>query len=304
MVLEYEWIEDWATIPYSAVGAERGRTHGVEISSDGRVFVFHQADPALLILDSSGNLLGRWGNFPGAHAMTLVEEDGIEFLWLVDEVTGAVVKTTLGGEVVQELPRPTHPIYDRGGRCVPTWVSVNEERFGGNGDVWLADGYGSSLVHRYSRHGELLGTLTGEEGAGRFQGAHGIRFDPRKDEPELYVTDRKNGRVQVFDGEGRFKRAFGEAFLVRPCAFAFSESEMAIPDLHGRVVLTDEEDRLVAVLGETPGIEKMEGWPNNRANFGSGQFNAPHDAAFDREGNLYVVEWILGGRITKLRQAG
>jgi len=302
MSVEFEWIENWARIPHSEIGEKSGRTHGVEVTEDGRVIIFHQADPAILILDGSGNLLDRWGAFPGAHGLTLVVESGSEFLWLVDEQTKQVVKTSLEGELVQELPAPEHASYAHGGKFIPTWVAVNEERFGGNGDIWLADGYGSHLVHRYDKAGKQLASIDGTHGAGAFKCPHSLQFAPRTENPELYVTDRGNSRVQVFDGEGNFKRAFGEDYLLQPCAFAFRGNELLIPDLRGRVALADENEKLIRILGENPAVHQKEGWPNNRDNFKSGQFNSPHDATFDHEGNLYIVEWITGGRITKLRR--
>jgi len=302
MAVNFEWIEDWARIPHSEIGETNGRTHGVEVTKDGRIIVFHQADPAVLIFDGSGNLLDRWGPFPGAHGLALVEENGSEFLWLADQQTKQMVKTTLTGQVIQELPEPEIDVYRNGGKFVPTWLAINEERFGGNGDIWLADGYGSNLIHRYSKDGDYLTTVSGVEGAGEFKCPHSLQFDPRKDEPELYVTDRGSSRVQVFDAEGSFKRAFGQDYLLRPCSFAFRNGEILIPDLRGRVVIADENDQLVQVLGENPDVWEKEGWPNNRENFGPGQFNSPHDATFDHEGNVYVVEWVTGGRILKLRR--
>ena len=146
---EYRWIENWMTIPESPLGKTNGRTHGVTVLKNGDVVIFHQADPAVLFYSPNGVLLKKWGNFPGAHGLTLVEEDGRELLWLVDEQTKSVVKTTLDGDVLMSLPQPPHREY-ASGNYIPTWAAVAEERFGGNGDIWVADGYGSHLVHRFN----------------------------------------------------------------------------------------------------------------------------------------------------------
>ena len=76
---------------------------------------------------------------------------------------GQVVKFGLDGVEVARLARPAHGAYESG-FFAPTSVAVNETRHGGNGDVWVADGYGESLVHRYGADGRYLSTLTGEEG--------------------------------------------------------------------------------------------------------------------------------------------
>src|SRR3954463_6398691 len=87
----YDWVENWATIPDSPEARVNGRTHGVVVTPDGSVVVFHVGNPAVLIYDREGSLVDAWGDrFPGAHGLTLVEEGGTEFLWLTDYVTGEV----------------------------------------------------------------------------------------------------------------------------------------------------------------------------------------------------------------------
>jgi hypothetical protein len=74
----------------------------------------------------------------------------------------------------------------------------------------VADGYGQNCVHRFTKSGEYVGTINSEEAqVGAFNCPHAIFVDKRKSGPELYVADRGNGRVQVYDLEGNFKRVFG-----------------------------------------------------------------------------------------------
>ncbi len=96
---------------------------------------------------------------------------------------------TLRGEILAELPipqpEPGSPPGIMGDYC-PCGTAVDEERVGGTGDIWVADGYGSSLVHRFNkqRHHQL--TLTGEEGGGRFLCPHAVFIDRRGGKtPEL-----------------------------------------------------------------------------------------------------------------------
>ena len=235
--------------------------------------------------------------------MTLVEEDGAEFLWLTDQHSSEVVKTTLDGRTCMNINKPDSA-YPRGAAFVPTWVAVNEERFGGNGDIWVADGYGSSLVHRFRIDGKYLSTINGTEGlAGRFSCPHAVAFDYRRGNPELYITDRANKRIQVYSPDGKFLRAFGEDFLTHPCAFAFEQKtkRLVIPDLFGRITIVDACDKFVAHLGANEGIEKKPGWPNLPAEeIHAGKFNSPHGAVVSPAGDIYIVEWIVGGRITRL----
>ena len=298
----YEWIDNWARIPDTETGRENGRTHGVVVSEGGHVIVFHQADPAVLVYDPAGILQSSWGDrYAGAHGMTLVREGETEYLWLADQSSGEVVKTTLDGQTVTSVQAPVLPVYQEG-KYSPTWVAVNEERHGGNGDVWVADGYGTSYVHRYDKTGQYVGSINGEEGqAGAFRCPHGIWVDTRKSDPELYVADRGNRRVQVYDVEGNFKRAFGSDILTSPCGFITHGELLMIPELRARLTFLDADDKLVCYVGENESVCDIDGWPNHPSELlEAGKFNSPHGMAADSIGNLYVVEWIVGGRITKL----
>ena len=298
----FEWIENWAVIPDTPESRADGRTHGVVVTRDGRVIVFHLANPAILIFNAQGALLDAWGDrFPGAHGLTLVEERGTEYLWLTDYKTGEVVKTTLQGETVLSLPFPDFQGYNDP-KYAPTWVSVFEERFGGNGDIWVADGYGAAYVHRYDRTGNYLSSLDGTTGAGRFRHPHGLYVDTRKTDPELYIADRMNRRIQVYDLDGKFKRLVPDTVDTSACAFIPHGEFTLIPEApyRARLTILDPHDHVVATLGENDQACARPGFPNDRALVEPGRFITPHSVAADAAGDIYVVEWITGGRITKL----
>ncbi len=299
----YEWIEHWARIPATESSLANGRTHGVVALDGGDVLVFNQAQPGILRFGSDGTLKNAWGDrFGGAHGMTLAQDPEGPVLWLTDQYTAEVVKTTLDGRTLLVLQPPPLSVYSASGRYVPTWVAVNEERFGGNGDVWVADGYGVNFIHRYAKSGAYISSINGTEGrAGAFNCPHGITFIPKADGPELYIADRSNKRVQVYDAEGRFKRVFGGDFLNSPCGFVHRNGIIYIPELFARVSILDEKDQLITYLGEQATAEKAAGWPNLPSDqIHPGLFNSPHGMAVDDIGNLYVAEWIIGGRLIKL----
>lgn len=303
--LHYHWQEQWAQLPETASVRNDGRTHGIAVSASRGVIVFQQANPAVLCFNAQGQLLDGWGAcFPGAHGLTLVQEGDEEFLWVADSKTGAVVKTTLAGRSVLTIERPPLACYANG-KYAPTWVAVHEERFGGNGDIWVTDGYGSNQIHAYSKRGVYIDSINGGEGnAGAFQCPHAIFMNTRGRDCELYIADRGNRRVQVYDVEGNFLRAFGQAFLTSPCAFTTVGDHLIIPELRGRVTVLDGQDQLVGYLGDNAAVCDIPGWPNHPAHLiEPGKFNSPHGIAADRAGNLYVAEWIIGGRVTKLVRA-
>ena len=326
----YRWVGDWAELPDTESVHKGWAHHGVVVTESGDVVTFHPGESTIMVLDSTGSVKRTW-ELPvsDAHGITLVKDGATEYLWIADNgrkrqfqigyeyppstgpYSGQVIKTTLDGEVVAALPKPDLPIY-RDGNYAPTFVAVNEERHGGNGDIWVTDGYGESHIHRFSKAGNYLSSINGDEGsAGRFNCPHGIFIDRRKGDGELYVADRTNHRVQVYDLEGRFKRVFGSEFLSSPSGFVTHGDLMVVAELRARLAVLDKEDNLLCYLGNNEQVCLVDGWPNNRNDRGElvpsallepGKFNSPHGMAVDAQGNLYVAEWLIGDRVIKLEK--
>ena len=322
----YGWIDNWAKIPDTESARTGWAHHGIAVTGVGGVVAYHPGDSTVLVFDEDGKLKNSWdsGVLEG-HGMAIAKEGDTEYLWIADNgvknvketgykwlpegKTGQVVKMTLDGRRVLKLQPPPIPVYERG-QYAPTWVAVNEERHSGNGDVWVADGYGSSYVHRYGKDGGYISSLSGEEGsAGRFTQPHAVFIDRRKADPELYIADRSNKRVQVYDLDGNFKRVFGSDYLTSPSVFVTYGDTMVLGELNARLVVLDIDDRFLCSLGENEAVCEVEGWPNSKNEKGetvpsvlldAGKFNSPHGMAMDAEGNLYVAEFLIGGRFTKL----
>lgn len=317
----YEWIDSWAKTPKSDGWAH----HGAAITEAGNIVACNQGQATIQIFDQNGNLLSSWDSgLTEAHGITVVKEGEMEYLWIADngrkrqpdldyeysdEYKGQVVKFTLDGRRVMSIDPPDLSVYSSSAYS-PTWVAVNEERDGGNGDVWVTDGYGSNSVHRYDKSGVYISTINGDEGdAGHFDCPHSIFIDNRKADQELYVADRGNGRVQVYDLRGEFKRVVGTDFFTSPSGFATSGDLMIVAELNARLVILDLDDEPLAYLGSNIEVAEVDGWPNNLNENGDviptelleiGKFNSPHGLTVDKDGNLYIAEWLIGGRFTKL----
>ncbi len=329
----YDWNDSWAALPNPESARAGWSHHGIVVTESGRLITLHQGDLTMLEIAPDGTVERSWGLGLGlseAHGITLVKEGAAEYLWIADngrkrtpetgyeypdsdsKVTGQVVKTTLDGEVAMRLDTPPLSVY-RDGDYMPTWVAVNEERNGGNGDVWVADGYGQNLVHRYDAGGGYVSSISGEEGTvGAFDCPHAIFIDTRRDDHELYVADRANGRVQVYDLDGKFERGFGSDFLTSPSGFATDGDLMIVAELRARLTILDLDDRPVAYLGDNEQVCGVPGWPNNLDENGMtvatsllepGKFNSPHGMTVDAAGNIYVAEWLIGGRLVRLTKA-
>jgi hypothetical protein len=294
---KYEWLGDWAKLPQ---GKAFGYTHGVATDRNDNVYIFNQSRDALCVFDRDGNFIKSWGeNFQkGAHGLFLSREGDEEFLYLTDYELSAVFKTTLDGEVIWTLAAPPLVgVYNTPAEFSPTFACTAP-----NGDVYVFDGYGKSLVHQYSKDAEYITTLDGTEGAGRFDCPHAGIVDMRGPEPLLLVADRANVRIQVFDLNHGYKGSVAHD-LRYPCGFAFDGATLIIPDLHACVTLYDGQNAFAAILGDTPGMWKRPGWPNiPKADRQPGHFSSPHAACADSNGDIYVVEWIEDGRVTKLKR--
>ena len=319
----YEWVDDWGNRERSEKSISGWAHPGMATTSDGNIVTCDSGESLILVFSQDGLLLDSWnGNFSDAHGITIATEGSSEVIWIADNgskrqpghaydyapeantQSGRVFKTAFGGEELMELPMPDHTAYANT-KYSPTSVGINKS----NNDIWVADGYGASLVHRFAADGKYLQTIDGSNGAGLFSCPHGIAIDYRKSEAELFVADRSNSRVQVYDLEGNFKRSFGTDFLTTPSGFAFSGDLAIISELRSRLAVVDKNDNLVNYLFPNPDAPSLEGWPNEMTENGvlkrpasleSGKFNSPHGMTVDHSGNIYVAEWLIGGRFTKL----
>jgi hypothetical protein len=303
----YEWIENWAKLPD---GKKFGNTHSVVETADGRIFI-HNASPtgdSTCIFDPDGKFISSWGKeySHGAHGMDLRNENGKEFLYLAPTSMHKVFKTTLEGEVLMELEFPKQAMHEENGaqvpdysgpaKYVPTFIALPE-----NGDFYVTDGYGSNYIHRYNNKGEYLQSWggTGKE-PGKFSCPHGIWVDTRMGaEPTLVVADRANVRLQWFTIDGKFIKMVTDE-LRHPCMFDQRGGDLLVPDIDGRVTIFDKDNKLITHLGDNPNKKQ---WFNNgvkQKDTQPGIFCTPHSARFDSKGNIFVVEWLPYGRVTKL----
>ena len=186
-------------------------------------------------------------------------------------------------------------LYANEGEYKPTNVA-----FAPNGDFYVADGYGKGFIHHYNQKAELIRSWGGNGAeAGQFNCPHGLWVDRRGAEPILVVADRENHRFQKFTLSGEYLGAMNEN-LRRPCHFDARGTDLLVPDLAGRVSIFDGQNQLITHLGDNPDVAQRAN-PNvpveQRV---PGRFCSPHAACWDSSGNIYVVEWLKPGRITKL----
>ncbi|HXJ75992.1 MAG TPA: 6-bladed beta-propeller, partial [Candidatus Dormibacteraeota bacterium] len=179
------------------------------------------------------------------------------------------------------------------------WTNPTDVAVAPNGDIYVVDGYGSQRVSRFTKNFKHLRTIGGRgKEHGQFNTCHGIWVKTLKDrEPEIYIADRHNGRIEIFDLELQYKRSLAD--LVRmPCCFYQHKNHLYIPDLGSRVTILDAADHLVAHLGDGKTAAGQDA-PDNKTN--PALFAAPHALCVDSRGDFYVVEWVDFGRPRKFK---
>lgn len=280
----YRVVESWAKLPD---GWALSDVASVGVDSKDRIYLFNRGAHPMVVLDRDGNFLRSFGEglFNRAHGLHIDADDN---LYCTDDGDHTVRKCTPDGKVLLTIGIPNKPTPYMSGepfhRCTHTALSPR-------GDIYVSDGYGNSCVHKFSPDGKLLKTW-GEPGSdpGQFNIVHNIVTDA---EGWVYVADRENHRVQMFDGEGNYETQWNN--LHRPCALCacggaksptFIIGELGpgmpvnldVPNLGPRLTIVDARGQRIARLGtEGAGIDV-------------GKFLAPHGIALDSRGDIYVGE--------------
>lgn len=312
----YEVLENWGQLP---AGMAFGNTHSVLELADGRIVIHHTGNDSTCFFDPDGKFIEAWGGETyrnNAHGMDLRKEDGEEFLYLATTGMHKSIKTNLKGEVVFSNDYPKEATNAQGAPCYanadqykPTFTA-----FAPDGSYYVTDGYGAGYIHHYSAKGEYISSFGGTGDAmDQTNCPHGIFCDTRKPErPILVVADRAHHRLQYFKFDGKLDHLVTNATpqqdkddsgkLRLPCQFSQRGTELLIPDLRGRVTILDKHDNVIVHLGDNPNVRQRANNGVPKSQTVDGAFCCPHGATWDRHGNIFVVEWLPYGRVTKLRK--
>jgi hypothetical protein len=295
---KYEWVRGWGELPD---GMQYGNTHGCIVTdSQGRILVNTDTEHAVIIFNPNGKFIKSWGkDFKGgAHGMAVVKEGATEHLFLAHHRRHEVVKATLDGDVLMTLGYPEKAgVYKNADEYRPTSVAI-----GPTGDIYISDGYGLSWIHQYDAKGEYIRSWGGKgTEPGQMRTPHGIWLDTRGASPVLAVADRENNRLQFFSLDGKYLSMVTEE-LRRPCHMHQRGNDLVIADLAGRVTILDRNNKLITHLGDNPDPKKRANNGVPREQWVDGEFIAPHCARWDAQGDLYVMDWVAVGRITKLKR--
>jgi hypothetical protein len=294
----YEWIRNWAKLPD---GVRFGNTHGtVVIDSHGRILMNTDSENAVMIFDPDGRYIKGWGKDwkGGSHGMMIRKDGNTEFVYITHHSRHQFAKFTLDGEEVWVKDYPAQSgAYKESTEFRPTSIA-----FAPNGHFYVADGYGKHWVHHYDAKAEYVGSWGGEgTEPGKFKTPHGIWVDTRGSTPAVLVADRANHRLQWFTLDGKYLKMMDQNLRL-PSGFDQRGDDIAIADLAGRVTILGKDNSVVTHLGDNPDPEKRAKNPIPPEQWVDGLFISPHGVRWDKDGNLYVEEWLSTGRITKLKR--
>jgi DNA-binding beta-propeller fold protein YncE len=256
------------------------------------VYVANRGAHPVVVLDRNGNLLTTWGKglfSTRAHGIYAGPDDTI---YCTDDGSHTMYKFSPGGKLLLTLGKKDQPsdtgyTQPPGSRLTdslstikragppfnhPTGVALSS-----SGDIYVSDGYGNARVHKFSPDGTLLFSW-GEPGygPGQFRLPHSVLVDKHD---RLWVTDRENNRIQIFDANGKFLNQWTD--LTRPSdIFIDDEETVYVSELATR--------RCVSIF--TIDGKLLTRWGSEGQDKETALFLAPHTIELDSEGNIYVGE--------------
>ena len=238
--VNYELVKDWPKLPKNML---LGNPTGLGIDTDQNVLIFHRAsrkwpllgfmpenyikEKTVLIIDrNSGNLLQSWGanTFIMPHGLAV---DKSNHVWVTDVGLHQVFKFTHEGKLLLTLGEAKISGTDKAHFNQPTDITIAKD-----GSFYVSDGYKNSRIVKFSANGKYLFEW-GQKGTGEreFNIPHAIDLDSAGN---VYVADRENDRIQVFNATGKFLKQFSNKTYGRIFSVTINKSTnkaFAIDDL-------------------------------------------------------------------------
>lgn len=284
--LDYAPVAGAVTLPD---GMKMGAAAAVAFDARGHLYVLTRGEQAFFEFDENGAFVRAFGEkmFRRSHGLKI---DGDGNLWATDVGAHVVVKLSPAGEVLLTLgTRGEAGEWNEaaGSRKLnqPNDVAIAE-----NGDVFVVQGHtpgprGDARVLKFDKDGRFI-TSWGGKGSepGQFQVAHGAAIDAKG---LLWVMDRENSRIQVFDADGTFVRE--QKYKGLPCSVAFGRNEAyMVNGFTGQLLRLDLDGKVLAATG--------------RPGKALGEFGEAHFVAVSPKGDVYVADSVNGALVKYVRK--
>jgi streptogramin lyase len=271
--------------------------HGIAVDGKDQVYAFTRGTPPVQVYDTSGKFLRAWGKglFKEAHSIKTDPEGNV---WVTDIGLHTVQKFSPTGKLVLTLGTPGKAGRDRAHFYMPTDMIVTAK-----GDIFVTDGYGNARIMHFDGKGKFVNEW-GKLGSrpGEFSVPHSICADSRG---RLYVADRNNVRIQVFDQSGKLLDVWND--LVVPMSVCVSKEDeiwvcgsspqhwrpkevwLGSPPRDQLFMKFNRDGKMLLLWAVTRGVDGLER---------PGEGFKYHQLAVDSKGNLYAAD-LPGKRIQK-----
>lgn len=265
-----------------------GQTAIVTDSQD-RVYLFNRGDHPLMVFDRDGNFLNSWGEgeLPDAHGMFIDADDN---LYMPVKNSHVVLKYRPDGNLLMTMGEWDKPsdtgwsgnVGDPAKQAAGPFNRPSDIALDAAGDLYISDGYGNARVHKFTADGKLLFSWgePGKTGPGEFHVPHGVWVHT---DGRVFVADRENDRIQIFDAGGKYLEEWGG--LARPCDIYIDQDDIIyVPELDGFMSILSIEGDIIAT------------WDSP---LDAGMGNGAHAVWMDSHGDLYVNQNVESHRLVK-----
>ena len=279
--LDYVAVPNPVTVP---AGTTMGAAAAVAFDAKGHLYVLTRGAQAFFEFDPNGAFVRAFGDkmFTRSHGLK-IDRDGN--LWATDVGGHVVVKLNPAGQVLLTLGTRGEAGEWNEAAGSRKLNQPNDVAIAANGDVFVVQGHtpgakGDARVLKFDKDGRFIKSWGGKgKEPGQFDVAHGAAFDAKG---LLWVMDRENQRIEIFDGEGTFVRQLTYKGL--PCSVAIGRDHVyMVNGFAGQVVQLDLSGKVLAVTGK-PGTAL-------------GEFGEAHFIAISPKGDLYVADSVNGALV-------
>jgi DNA-binding beta-propeller fold protein YncE len=271
--LDYVSVPDPFTFP--AATSLAGAAASVAFDSKGHVWVLTRGNPSIYEFDNNGKFIRSFGEglFTRSHGLRIDSEGNI---WATDVSAHTVMKLSPDGKVLMTLGTK-----GQRGEWNDTTHLLNEPNdiaIARNGDIFVAQGHtpganGDPRVLKFDKTGKFIKSWGGKgKEPGKFDVAHGLAFDAKG---QLWVTDRENQRIQIFDQDGKYIKELKYSGL--PCSLDIGPQNIfMVNGFAGQLLKLDLDGKVLGATGK-PGK-------------GLGEFGEAHMIAVSPKGEVYVAD--------------
>jgi hypothetical protein len=301
--IKYQFVPNFLQPPPGR--ATIGNGHGeIGVDSSGKIYVSVQDKGAgIQVYGSDGKFIKALPLPPTLHGFVIRKTEEGEFIFAPVLGEQRVIKCTLEGSVVMEIPTASFPA-DKFETEKDKKLHLTSCDVGPNGDIYVVDGYGQSWIFVFDKAGKFKKVFGGPVEPYKLANCHKIFVDPRYEPARLLLCDRGNNRMLHLDLDGNIMEVIAKDGLRRPSSASFYHDLVCIAEIAGRVTVWDKDGKMVAMLGdnETPGqtnTPKVE--PKD---WHDGVVTSPHGITFDAQGNIMETEWNQFGRVLRWNRVG